>query len=103
MKIQFKACLLVVLLGLFPAALQAASVEETPGVFTMAGDLLVARPIGLVLFALGSATYIVTLPFSIAGGNVKDAGKMLVVEPAREVFVRCLGCRRIGRKEKIVD
>jgi hypothetical protein len=67
----------------------------------MAGDLLVARPIGMVLVALGTATYVVTLPFSIVGGNAKDAGDMLVVQPVRETFVRCLGCRRIGRKEKI--
>ena len=101
MKNQIQACLLVALLGLFPTTLQAAQVEETPGAFTMAGDLLVARPIGMVLVALGTATYVVTLPFSIAGGNAKDAGDMLVVQPVRETFVRCLGCRRIGRKEKI--
>jgi len=88
---------------LFPVTVQAAQVEENPGVFTMMGDLLVARPIGLVLVGVSSVTYVVTLPFSLAGGNVADAGEMLVVEPAREVFVRCLGCRRIGRKEKITE
>ena len=93
-----------VLLGLalwMPTGVLAEKVEENPGGFRMATDLIVARPIGLVLFGLGTATFIVTLPFSLLGGNVEDAGGQLVVEPAREVFVRCLGCSKAGRKEKI--
>ncbi|MFT7688749.1 MAG: hypothetical protein ACI9FB_004114 [Candidatus Azotimanducaceae bacterium] len=93
--------ILILILGIFPSMAKAAKVEENPSAFTMVGDLLVARPIGLAIFALGSATYIATLPFSLAGGNAKDAGKALVVEPGREVFARCLGCRTPGRKEKI--
>jgi len=94
--------LLAVAVGL-PNLAMAAQVEEKPGGFTMAADLLVARPLGLVLTALGTTTYVATLPFSLLGGNAGDAGKALVIRPARETFVRCLGCRRIGRKEKIKD
>ncbi|MFT5929495.1 MAG: hypothetical protein ACI805_002628, partial [Candidatus Azotimanducaceae bacterium] len=43
--------------------LQAASVEENPDSVTMMGDLLVARPIGLVLLGLGAVTYVATLPW----------------------------------------
>lgn len=103
MKITLKAILLVILIGLLPATSSAAQIEEKPGPFTMVGDLLVARPIGFVLVALGTLAFIVTLPFSLAGGNMTDVADVLVIKPAMEVFVRCLGCRRIGRKEKIRD
>lgn len=99
MKILIQVILLSVLLGAQPS--QAAQVEENPGAFIMMGDLLVARPIGLALFGLGSVVFVATLPFSMLGGNALDAGKVLVLEPGKEVFVRCLGCRRPGRQEKI--
>ncbi len=86
-----------------PNASMAAQVEEEPGGYVMAADLLVARPLGVVLVALGTTTYVASLPFSLLGGNAGDAGRLLVIQPARETFVRCLGCRRIGRKEKIKD
>jgi hypothetical protein len=86
---------------LSPLTAVADKVEEKPSGYTMMADLVIARPIGIAMFALGSVTYVATLPFSLLGGNAKDAGKALVVEPAREVFVRCLGCVRLGRKEKI--
>ena len=98
---MIKAITLALLLGLIPQFAEAKKVEENPSAFAMAGDLLVARPIGLAIFALGSVAFVATLPFSVAGGNAKDAGKALVIEPGREVFARCLGCRKPGRKEKI--
>lgn len=84
-----------------PCAAEARSVEEQPSGFAMAGDLLIARPLGLVFLAAGTAIYVASLPFSILGGNSKDVAKTLVLGPARETFVRCLGCTRLGRKEKL--
>lgn len=80
----------------------ARSLEEKPSGFAMVGDLVVARPLGLVLVAVGSVAYLVSLPFAVIGGNARDVGRTLVLDPARETFVRCLGCKRLGRKEKIV-
>ena len=100
-RTQVAAALILMIAAALPA--QAAQVEENPDAFTQMSDLLIARPIGLVLFGLGSVTYVATLPFSLAGGNAMDAGESLVIEPAKEVFVRCLGCRRPGRKEKITE
>jgi hypothetical protein len=94
--------ILVAAIG-FPSISMAAQVDENPSGFVMAADLVVARPLGVVLTALGATTYVVTLPFSLIGGNAGEAGKALVVGPARETFVRCLGCRRIGRKPKLKD
>lgn len=71
-----------------------------PSALAMTGDLVVARPLLLTMTVVGTAAYIVSLPFSLAGGNAKQAGETLVVGPAKATFVRCLGCTRSGyRKE----
>ena len=57
----------------------------------MLADALLIRPMTLVGTVLGTATFIVTLPFSLLGGNVEDAGKNLVVAPAKRTFVHPLG------------
>ena len=74
---------------------QAQSVEE-PSAGAMAGDLLVARPAGLVLTVAGTAAWIVSLPFTLLGGNAGSAAETLMIGPAKTTFVRCLGCRQPG-------
>jgi len=66
-------------------------VNEEPTGGTMLADAFMVRPFMLVGTILGTATFIVTLPFSLLGGNVGEAGKALVVEPAAYTFVRPLG------------
>lgn len=70
--------------------------DEDPSALAMIGDAVVARPLGIVFTAVGAVFYVVTLPFSLAGGNAKAAGRELVVGPAEATFVRCLGCVRSG-------
>ena len=89
------------LVTFLPMDALAGKVEENPSGMRMMADLFIARPVGIVLLSLGSVVYIATLPFSLLGGNAKEAGSRLVVEPAKEAFVRCLGCSTPGRKEKI--
>jgi uncharacterized membrane protein YoaT (DUF817 family) len=57
----------------------------------MVADALVARPIGLVTTVVGSAVYVVSLPFSLLGGNEKQAREKLVYEPSAFTFKRPLG------------
>lgn len=40
---------------------------------------------------VGAVTWVVTLPFSALGGNVDEATKALVVDPAKFTFSRPLG------------
>lgn len=80
-----------------------AGPEDPPGNFAMIGDAVVARPIGLVLTALGAAAFVVSLPFTAAAGGVGRAADTLVVGPAKETFVRCLGCKTSGRYQKVPD
>lgn len=97
----WRSILLAGLVTFLPLDALAEKVEENPSGMRMMADLLIARPVGIVLLGLGSTVYLVTLPFSLLGGNAKEAGSQLVVEPAREAFIRCLGCSTSGRKEKI--
>jgi hypothetical protein len=82
---------------------QTGEVTEEPSALAMFGDAAIARPLGLALTVIGAATFLVTLPFSALGGNVGEAGKVLVVGPAEATFVRCLGCSQSGYKHDVVD
>jgi hypothetical protein len=77
-----------------------AGPEDEPSAQEMFGDLVVARPVGLVITAVGAAAFVVSLPFSALGGNIGKAAEKLVIGPARETFVRCLGCENVGRYRK---
>jgi hypothetical protein len=55
-------------------------------------DGLIYRPLSLAGTLLGTGLFIVTLPFSLIGGNAGQAGERLVLEPASATFDRCLGC-----------
>lgn len=61
-------------------------------------DGLIARPLGIVATAVGTAVFIATLPFSLPSGNVEEVGRVLVRDPAVYTFQRCMGCfkRPIG-------
>ena len=65
---------------------------QTPKAYAMLGDLIIARPLLIGATAIGAVAFVVSLPFTALGGNVKEAGQALVADPAREAFARCLGC-----------
>ena len=87
-----------------PAVGSANVVDEKPSALAMTGDALFARPVLLVMTVVGSAVYLVSLPFSALGGNADEAADVLVVGPAKATFVRCLGCTMSGKKlAKVVE
>jgi hypothetical protein len=57
----------------------------------MAGDALVARPLGICTTIIGGALFIVSLPFSALGGNVEPAFDYLLKDPFLFTFNRPLG------------
>lgn len=92
------------------AALAAASplwaqtaVDESPSAGAMVGDLLVARPIGLVMAAGGTAAWIVSLPFTLLAGHAGEAAEALMVGPVETTFLRCLGCLQTGYTYKDIE
>ena len=82
---------------LWPQALWAESaVDDSPNEWAMVGDLLVARPVGLVMTAGGAAVWLVSLPFTLLSGHTAEAAETLIVGPGASTFMRCLGCRNPG-------
>jgi hypothetical protein len=58
---------------------------------TIIVDGLLLRPGGLVATVVGTAVFVVTLPFSIPTKSVDKAAQKLIVDPAKYTFVRPLG------------
>lgn len=70
--------------------------DEPPSAFAMVPDLLVLRPVGMALTVVGAVIFVVSLPFTAPTGGVKQAGTVLVADPAKFTFARCLGCTKTG-------
>ena len=66
--------------------------DARPSAEDMLLDGLVVRPLALLGTMLGSAVYLVTLPFNVASGNTEYAAQRLINEPADYAFTRCFGC-----------
>ena len=64
---------------------------EEPTAGGMLADTVLVRVPMFVATVVGVVTFVVTLPFSALGGNMDEAGKTLVLEPAEYTFVRPLG------------
>ena len=77
----------------FGVSAQAAdySIQKHATGPSMAADLFIARPLGLISTVAGTAVFIVSLPFSALGGNVEPAADEMVVKPVRYTFLRPLG------------
>lgn len=92
---QYMVFLIISSLVLVPfgtgALAQSQSREEEISAGKMVIDGLLIRPLGIVATVAGSVLFVVSLPFSALGGNVKKAAKKLVIEPAKFTFARPLG------------
>jgi len=65
--------------------------SPNPSAEAMTFDLFILRPLALACTVVGTAVYIVALPFNILTLNVVEPGRRLVVEPAKFTFTRDLG------------
>jgi hypothetical protein len=77
--------------SLLAAEYSATRQMEKPSGAAMLIDGVVIRPLGMVATLLGSAVFVVTLPFSLLGDNVDEAAQSLVKDPAKMTFLRPLG------------
>ncbi|WP_435950255.1 hypothetical protein [Psychrobacter sp. DM8] len=73
------------------AAIEIDETDFGPSYETMVVDTVVGKPLQLVAAVAGTAAYIVSLPFSVIGGNADQAQRKLFVEPW-DAMSRCLGC-----------
>ena len=54
-------------------------------------DFVLVRPLGIIATTVGTCFFIVSLPFSLLGGNTKDAYQKMIAEPVKYTFKRPLG------------
>ena len=57
----------------------------------MAFDLVILRPAGIIGTAAGTFIFLISFPFSWAGGNHEEAFESMVKKPAEYTFKRPLG------------
>jgi hypothetical protein len=80
--------LCVLVTGLGGVSTSRASVDNS---LNIVGDLALVRPGCLVTTVVGSAIFIVALPFAAMSGSVQETADTLVVHPAEATFTRPLG------------
>jgi len=54
-------------------------------------DTLIVRPACFVATIIGSAVWVIGLPFSAASRSIKQTAYTLIVRPARATFTRPMG------------
>ena len=98
MNRKLMSCLAVIMLVFTTNAVASSSNGVTYDEHTqpatagsMLADTVLVRVPMMAATAVGGVTFVVTLPFSALGGNVGEAGQILVVDPAKYTFVRPLG------------
>ena len=69
----------------------AATIKQEPSSTAVVYDVLLMRPLGLVATTVGTAMFIVALPFTIPSRSVKVAADKLVVAPFNFTFRRPIG------------
>lgn len=87
------ASISLMLLVLQPAsaAIEIDEKEFGPSYETMVVDTVAGKPLQLINAVAGTIAYVVSLPFSLIGGNADQAQQKLFVEPW-DAMARCLGC-----------
>ena len=73
------------------AASVPALAEDVASAPDMIADVIIARPIGLVCIVVGTAAFIVALPFALASDSVEPVSRRLVVGPFKFTFTRPVG------------
>lgn len=82
---------LIAAMILIPFGATAVAQTGTPGAAAMISDTVFARPLGLGAMIVGAAAFVVSLPFSALGGNVKAAFNQMMAQPTRFTFMRPIG------------
>lgn len=70
---------------------QATIQEEKISTENMVADAIIVRPLGIIATILGVGLFVISLPFSALGKNVKESGENLVMAPVKFTFMRPLG------------
>jgi hypothetical protein len=81
----------VLMAGSVPAMADESYPSDEADSGGMLADLVIVRPLALVGTLLGTAVFVVSLPFTLPGRNVDEAANLLVAKPFEYTFNRPLG------------
>lgn len=85
------------LVFLLTSTVSHAVEKREPTGSAMFFDIVFTRPLGLLAIALGTAVFVVGLPFTIPTGSVGDAADKLIADPLGYTFKRPVGELDTGR------
>lgn len=83
--------LTIIMLSVAAIPAGAAPIRQESSSTAVVYDVLLLRPLGLVATTVGTAVFIVGLPFTIPSRSVKVAADKLVVAPFNFTFRRPVG------------
>jgi len=86
-KLLTAICLVAVTL----CSVSRAPALDNGGPLATAADAIVVRPACLVATVVGSAVFVVALPWAAASKSIKKTADTFVVKPANATFTRPLG------------
>jgi hypothetical protein len=86
-----KKAFIVIITILFTLTATLSFAANTDKDEAMVLDTLIGRPAGLAATVVGTAVFVLALPFSLLGGNTGDTARSLIVNPARFTFGRAVG------------
>jgi hypothetical protein len=89
--IFFLAALLLAAPLAAPVMAQAEAESEEATAGSMAYDLFVMRPLGLAATVIGSAVFVLALPFTAITDDVGDSSEKLIADPWDYTIRRPLG------------
>jgi hypothetical protein len=86
-KILTLACVLAIGFG----SVNTSMASSDTGPLEVVADVLIVRPGCFVATVLGSAVFVVALPFAAISRSVPQTADTLVVQPAKATFSRPVG------------
>ncbi len=81
----------VMVLALISTSVPALAEDGATVATAMVADVFIARPAGIVATILGTAVFIVALPFAALSRSVEPVAETLVVAPFKFTFTRPVG------------
>jgi hypothetical protein len=88
MKTRFLVVFFVIVLGLGSVTVSRASSDDDIATIT---DVTLVRPGCFLATVIGSAVFVVALPFAAMSGSVHSTADTLVLGPANATFTRPVG------------
>lgn len=83
---------ILVVIAVICVSVPAFAADKGDEAIMVAADVILVRPVSLAAVVVGTAVFVVSLPFTIPAGGVSKAARVLISEPFAYTFQRPIGC-----------